>query len=743
MPDKRIADLFSIRGRFLRSANLERDFYDPAALSGYVPTEFAESCIERIGEGLRPRSGQRAWRMTGDYGSGKSSLALVLAHTLAGHDGNFPPQLRRIADLTKRGGARPRFLPVLVTCSREPLGTSILRGLRRTLADAFRRGGKHKGVEHVERLLDADNDPDCGKVVEAVLEGNARVIAESKGEGLLLIIDELGKFLEFAAFHPQRHDVFLLQQLAEAASHSGEEPLFVVCLLHQGFNAYADQLDQSAQREWEKVAGRFEEIIFSQPVEQVVHLITSALGVHVKQVPKAQAAALRYAMRKTMELGWVGPVENQQLVDLAERMYPLHPTVLPALIRAFRRFGQNERSLFSFLLSNEPFGLQAFAQKALHNAQPYRLHDLFDYIRVNFGHRLAAQSYRSHWKLIDSTIETYATEEPLQTQVLKTVGVLNLLNDDLLATEESVVCALADDDQAAQRKVRTAIERLRRVKRVLYDRGRAAGLCLWPHASVDLEKAYDDARRALGTLQRVARVIRDSLETRPIVARRHYIETGNLRHFEVRYCLVADLPASVEHNPAVADGLILVPLCETEAERRAALAHIEQAQLDERPACLITVPQPLSSLAGLVQEVQRWDWVASDSTQLNGDKYAREEVSRQRQAARTQVDRRIQSLVGFKQFGEHANLDWFHLGQRLDVKDGRHLLEPLSRICDGTYSLAPRIHNELVNRRSLSSAAAAARMRLIERMFSNGKSQRLGMGDNKPLEISMYMVSRN
>ena len=361
MPDKRIADLFAIRGRFLRSANLERDFHDPAALSGYVPTDFAVSCIERIGEGLRPRSGQRAWRMTGDYGSGKSSLALVLAHTLAGHDGNFPPQLRRVADLTKRGGARPRFLPVLVTCSREPLGTSILRGLRRTLADIFKRGGKHKAIEQIERLLDSRDEPGGTKIIEAVLEANALVIAESKGQGLLLIIDELGKFLEFAALHPQRQDIFLLQQLGEAASHSGEEPLFVVCLLHQGFNAYAGQLDQSAQREWEKVAGRFEEIIFSQPIEQVGHLIACALGVRVDQVPKAQAAALSYAMRKTIELGWVGPAQSQQLVDLAPRMYPLHPTVLPALIRAFRRFGQNERSLFSFLLSNEPFGLQAFA----------------------------------------------------------------------------------------------------------------------------------------------------------------------------------------------------------------------------------------------------------------------------------------------------------------------------------------------------------------------------------------------
>jgi hypothetical protein len=95
MPEKRIADLFHMRNRFLRSAHLERDFQDPGALSGYVVTDFARSCIGRMANGLKPRSGNRAWRMTGDYGSGKSSFALLLAHWFAGHDPTFPPHLRR------------------------------------------------------------------------------------------------------------------------------------------------------------------------------------------------------------------------------------------------------------------------------------------------------------------------------------------------------------------------------------------------------------------------------------------------------------------------------------------------------------------------------------------------------------------------------------------------------------------------------------------------------------------------
>ena len=65
MSEKRIGDLFKIGNRFLRSAHLERDFEDPSALSGYVVTDFTRSCLGRVANGLKTRSGQRAWRMRG------------------------------------------------------------------------------------------------------------------------------------------------------------------------------------------------------------------------------------------------------------------------------------------------------------------------------------------------------------------------------------------------------------------------------------------------------------------------------------------------------------------------------------------------------------------------------------------------------------------------------------------------------------------------------------------------------
>ncbi len=570
---------------------------------------------------------------------------------------------------------------------------------------------------------------------------NSRIIADSKGKGLLLILDELGKFLEFAALHPERQDVFLLQCLAEAASRSGDQPLFVVSLLHQGFNAYADQLNQLAQREWEKVAGRFEEIVFNQPVEQIANLIASALNVSTAEIPKPQSLELGRAMERTVALGWFGSVSVKSLPsDLAARLYPLHPTVPPILIRTFRRFAQNERSLFSFLVSNEPFGLHTFSGKRLSGGHLYRLHNFYDYVRTNFGHRIAVQSYRSHWNLIDSVIESFATEDELEINVLKTVRILNLINDgDLMPTHESVVCALDGTDQAERKRIQATLEKLHKGKRVLYDRGRARGLCLWPHTSVDLEKAYEDARRAIATPERVASIIKESLESRRIVARRHYIETGNLRHFDVRYCSVIEL-SSLLQNPIEADGLVIVPLCETPTERTTALEFVKQPILKQRSNCLLAVPRPLHNLASLVQEVQRWEWVSMNTPELNADKFAREEVSRQKAAARLQLEKRIQSYIGFKQLTGQMTLEWFYEGRQITITDGRELLSMLSRICDKTYALAPRIQNELVNRRSLSSAAAAARMRLIKLMFTDASTEFLGMiPTKKPPEMSMYL----
>ena len=465
MAEIRISQLLNIQRRYLRSTQLERDFRDPNALQGYVVTTQARQSLERIAEGSDAKSGQRAWRITGDYGSGKSSFALLLAHLFAGHDSNLPPQIRKSLDLTRLRRNAVSYLPVLVTGSREPLSFAVARALSMALHEQFDGRSRLKVSERLAATLEkGPGETSDQSTLEFILEANSELIARGKAKGLFIILDELGKFLEFAALHPDRQDVFFLQQLAELSTRSGREPIFTLGLLHQGFNAYADMLSQSAQKEWEKVAGRFEEILFDQPLDQVTQLIGSALNTSDRLQPRGIDTRAKQAMRSAAAFGWFGAAPaTTSLVDAAPGLYPLHPTLVPVLVKLFSRFGQNERSLFSFLLSSEPFGLQSFAHGKAGPDNFYLIHNLYDYAASNFGHRLSVQSYRSHWNHIESLIRSFPSQNEIEIAVLKTVGLLNLINSpELIPTDETLALALGRHGDDTDKTVQSAIRRLDR-----------------------------------------------------------------------------------------------------------------------------------------------------------------------------------------------------------------------------------------------------------------------------------------
>ena len=126
-----IAQLFQVPERFLRSVHLERDFDDAEMLVQYVLTPPMKALFSRIVGGVQPGSAHRAWRVTGDYGTGKSSFALILARLL--HDPTSPSvePIRQAIEEDKTSlldGVR--MLPVLVTGAREPLVPSVARALR-------------------------------------------------------------------------------------------------------------------------------------------------------------------------------------------------------------------------------------------------------------------------------------------------------------------------------------------------------------------------------------------------------------------------------------------------------------------------------------------------------------------------------------------------------------------------------------------------------------------------------------
>ena len=106
-----IADVLGPRGMFYRSVALERDAADSSAGRSFVLTPWLERVASEVLSGLHGRSARRAWRIIGDFGVGKSALALALIQALDPRLSDHAMPMRQLVDAA--GGA-PRMFPLVV-----------------------------------------------------------------------------------------------------------------------------------------------------------------------------------------------------------------------------------------------------------------------------------------------------------------------------------------------------------------------------------------------------------------------------------------------------------------------------------------------------------------------------------------------------------------------------------------------------------------------------------------------------
>lgn len=726
------SELLQVRPHHLRSVQIERDYPDPASTLHYVVTPFVDTTMRRLSRSFGSRSTARAWRLTGDYGSGKSSFALAFARLAAGDAGMLPEALHGLA-------AGERLEPVLVVGEREPIGISLMRALRATADRCLSRVPKS-----LKSGLDQRGTLSPQEAVEALKALGDAIRAAGSAAGLLVVFDELGKNLEYAASRSDSDDVYLLQHLAEQAARSGDAPVVVVAILHQAVASYAASLPSVHRREWEKVAGRYEEVVFAPPIEQNASLIAAALDVDIAAVPKKLARRVSTTMAATVDLGWYGPAAGRRaLEELAPALLPLDPTTIPVLARILRRFGQNERSLFSFLTSAEPFGLMNHASQPIASLEPFRLHDLYDYVAANLSSLLNSGAHAVRWGVIEEVLQAAESAAATDQHVLKTVALLNLIDDPhLSATPEAVTLAVAGTDKLARQQAEAALEKLKTETRILYDRGVAGALCLWPNTSVDLDDAFARAVAVIRTGGAGIESLRSLLPTEPLVARRHYVETGALRHFDVQYVASeqaqAALAAAAEGG-GTADGKIIVILSETARRRDGVLKAIGASDQRLPETVIIGIPEPIGAIAPMLSDVSAWKWVRDNVAELAGDRLARNEVSRQLALAEARLSRSLEAALDIRG-GATKNICWIHQGVRKALESGRMLTALLSEICDSAFALSPRVRNELINRRSLSSAAARARFLLIEGLAAAADQPALGLDNGgTPPELAIYL----
>jgi len=504
--------------RFLRSVHLETDLPDADSLQGYLVTSGTRTVLPRLGLARQTSSANRAFTITGPYGTGKSAQSLFSARVLAPPE--FPgaaaaqrllhkadPEMAAAVLGTKK--TVPGLLPVAVTGSREPLVTAILRGVEAALdwikgrraapvtarLNTLREKSQAGRGPSVSEMLDL-----FGKLLEVACDGSAPF------GGIFLIVDELGKLLEHAAGGHGGSDVYLLQALAEFAART-PQPFIVLGVLHRDFAAYADRLSARDRAEWEKVGGRFENIPFVQPADDALRLIalarTQARSVHgekpVDRLPPAVKRTFAGLCDDAWKLGMApAGMSKPEFVGLLRDSWPLHPLVTLLLGRLFQKLAQNERSVFAFLESGEPYGLREFlADNGQDSRSVYGPDRIYDYLVASVGEGLYSHLQGKRWAEIDTILTRLSDHEPLHVSLVKTIGLLSVTGErqSLQASADVLEFAMAPGANPAA--VGAALKELKKKSSIVFRR-HSDSYALWEGSDVDLDAAVRAARGRIG-----------------------------------------------------------------------------------------------------------------------------------------------------------------------------------------------------------------------------------------------------
>jgi hypothetical protein len=694
----KLAQQVTVNRQFLRSVRLDSDLNRLDAINGYILQPSAKGLLETTAKHLL-NTQQRAFTWTGPYGGGKSSLALLLASLSSG-----TPEIKKAAkhalDLATGDGTL-KFFGGKVQWAVLPIV-----------------GKRAAVVEEIANAIDAAHFSFRGRKPQ--VKGRRDVITElvraaesqPRNGGVLLVIDELGKFLEHAALTGD--DVGFYQELAEAASRCSGN-LVVVGVLHQAFEQYAARLGKSAQDEWAKVQGRYVDIPLVAGSDEVVSLIGRAVSTKV-----AHPASIRCAERIAKVIQKRRPSAVANIGALLDACWPLHPVTAALLGPASkRRFGQNERSVFSFLASAEPLGFSEVLKGLDANSDSYYWPSVFwDYLKANFEPAILASPDGHRWAATAEAVErAEARFSGLHVALVKTVGAIELLrNGSGLAAEDDLLVFSVPSSDAS--KVRSALKELASAS-ILIFRKHLDAWGVYAGSDFDIEAAIREARSRIGSNDYSK--LGELVDLGPITARRHYWITGAMRWFArsiVREDAASAYISKFRSSGSQCGEFVLVLAQEKidKTDRNRVVKKLSvQAGVN---GLLIGTPSNAERLEDLVGELAALDYVRTNTTTLHSDSVAMREVTARLQATKAALADELRDAF--------QGATWYVNGQIKKSVAGEGLSRLASDIAETIFSDSPHVNSELVNRNSLSTSAAKALRDLLHSMLTKSSLENLG-----------------
>ena len=696
----------TIERRFHRSIRIDKDLGDPDALAGFICPKSFESVLLSVTEHI-DQSGQSAFTWTGPFGGGKSSLSIVLSALLSGNRCTRKTAIELTGDAGQHVVERLKpgnkgYRTVAVVGRKESAATLLRDAMKRE--KHFYRESKNSELNLEKRLL----------------ESLERVSNQDQNKGVVVFFDELGKILEAAA--DGQGDIHFLQDLAELAARSGGR-IILIGILHQSFSEYAGRLGTQARDEWAKIQGRFVDIPITMMADEQVELISRAILSTPPKNAKKDAAKLGTIISKSRKRN------KTSLTNALANCWPLSPvtaTILGPYSR--KRFGQNQRSIFNFLNSKEPQGFQQFINERVGDEQYQPVH-FWGYLRANIEPSILASNEAHRWATALDAIERCEARGGSEPHIVvaKTIAIVEQFREEsgYYPTDEVLKLCLPAIDNSLYTKIIKDLS----AWSIIRQRKHINGYGIFAGSDFDLDSALDSSKQQnlsidVKSLNRLSAI-------KPVLAMRHYHETGALRWMSVTLTTAGEFSKTIEELVKSQDALghyvLLLPDADTNADD--CWKIVGQPTLCKDDGILISVAQNGTQLFDAAQELLATEHLQENRGELQGDAVARREV-----------ETRLLDLKGaFAVSVDRAfhNTTWHWGNEKVPLQGRQYLTKQASTIASELLNKAPMIKNELLNREKPSSSAMAARRALLNAMVTHRSLPRLGI-EGLPAEAALY-----
>lgn len=560
---------------------------------------------------------------------------------------------------------------------------------------------------------------------------------KKKNIGLFIVYDEFGRMLQTIEPHLIHETMQDMQDLAELTNNTADN-LHLLLITHRNLAQYLGLLNDEFKNEFQRIEKRFRTYYVESDRFTFIRIVDSYLNDinSNREIIKENTFNLIDQLRKYplfLEL-------NQQEVEkiIIEGSYPIHPVTLYLLPYLSSFFGQNERTLFTFLESSETGGLINHLNK---NGGYYLPSHLFNYFFPSIHEVDTSGDGYESMKLYKSIIHKAPAllEDKNNLDVIKFITLWEMagLQSKFKLTTDFLKFAL----NKTRNELTSVLTKLSSIKVIRFNR--VLGYWeLMEGSSFFIEDTIKE-RRPFVKLNRNLResILKGLLNKRFFLSNDYNDEKSMTRYAEIEFLFSSEILQNVSWKDKYkeskkSDAIVFYIILESLNDLDYVKEKLQDANEEYFIYCISKYSY--SPIDEQVTELVVVNELLNDVELLKEDKYLKEELILWKEDLEFSIRDFIDKYSNYS-----SDCLWLYKNEELPLPSEIALEQLLSTIMFKNYSLTPEVRNDSFNRRKINNMQRKAGYTVLDKVINHYTEPGLSIEGQGPDYLIYATVFKN